>query len=216
MARLNTGYAVRFNRRHARVGHLFQNRFKSRIAVDDADVMGLIRYVHRNPLEDGLVSSLSTLGEFPWCGHGALMGRRPPLGFESVSSALGCFGTDHATARQHLTSWMARVPQDSDPTALADPSSEPTYAPPGVASGETLDILIRRVCDHFDVEPALLRTTRRRGNLSHARAVIAFLAIHRIGVPATQLSRPLGLSRSGVTRAADRGCEISSLEKRIC
>ena len=40
MARLGTGYARRFNERHGRVGHLFQNRFRSRCVVDDADLVG--------------------------------------------------------------------------------------------------------------------------------------------------------------------------------
>ena len=44
MARLGTGYARRFNERHGRVGHLFQNRHRSRRAVDDADLVGLVLY----------------------------------------------------------------------------------------------------------------------------------------------------------------------------
>jgi REP-associated tyrosine transposase len=35
MRRLLTGYAVRFNRRHGRYGHLFQNRYKSILCEED-------------------------------------------------------------------------------------------------------------------------------------------------------------------------------------
>ncbi len=49
MARIGTGYAMRFNRRYERVGHLVQNRYKSRPIGDDDDLLNLIRYVHLNP-----------------------------------------------------------------------------------------------------------------------------------------------------------------------
>jgi hypothetical protein len=57
MARLNTGYARGFNLRHHRSEYLFQNRFKSRIVRDDADLVGLVVWVLRNPLEARLVSA---------------------------------------------------------------------------------------------------------------------------------------------------------------
>ena len=55
MRRLMTGYAVAFNRRYKRHGHLFQNRFKSIVVDDDAYLLGLVRYIHLNPLRAGLV-----------------------------------------------------------------------------------------------------------------------------------------------------------------
>ena len=61
MQRLNTGYAVRFNRLRERRGYVFMDRFRSRIVNDDADLVGLIRYVHANPLEARLVPSLDAL-----------------------------------------------------------------------------------------------------------------------------------------------------------
>ena len=74
MARLGTGYAGYFNRRHDRVGHLFQNRYKSRLVADERDLLGVVLYVHRNPLRAGLVASMEALGRLDWCGHGALSG----------------------------------------------------------------------------------------------------------------------------------------------
>jgi REP element-mobilizing transposase RayT len=68
MSRLGTGYARRFNERHERVGHLFENRFRSRRVMDDADLLGLVLYVTRNPLEAGLVRDAATLEGFAWCG----------------------------------------------------------------------------------------------------------------------------------------------------
>ena len=72
--RLLTGYAVTYNRRHQRYGHLFQNRYKSIICEEDAYFTELVRYIHLNPLRAGLVENLNSLANYPWCGHGVLMG----------------------------------------------------------------------------------------------------------------------------------------------
>ncbi len=74
MQRLLSGYALRFNRRHERCGHLFQNRFKSTLVDSQAYLLELVRYIHLNPVRAGLVS-LDDLDHYPWTGHAALLGR---------------------------------------------------------------------------------------------------------------------------------------------
>ena len=54
MRKLLTGYAVNFNRRHKRHGHLFQNRYKSIVCQEDAYLLELARYVHLNLLRAGI------------------------------------------------------------------------------------------------------------------------------------------------------------------
>src|SRR4030042_803874 len=53
MRRLLTGYAVTFNLRHRRHGHLFQTRYKSILCQADAYLLELVRYIHLNPLRAG-------------------------------------------------------------------------------------------------------------------------------------------------------------------
>src|SRR3989304_1133041 len=57
MRRLLTGYAVTFNRRHKRAGHLFQNRYKSIVCEEDAYFRELVRYIPLNLLRAKLVAS---------------------------------------------------------------------------------------------------------------------------------------------------------------
>ncbi len=52
-------YTRRFNNRHQRSGHLFQGRFKSFIIENDAYLMRLSCYIHRNPVRAGLVKRLA-------------------------------------------------------------------------------------------------------------------------------------------------------------
>ncbi|MGB8335847.1 MAG: transposase [Desulfobacterales bacterium] len=75
MRRFLTGYAVQFNRRHRRHGHLFQNRYKSILCQEDPYLMELVRYIHLNPLRAKLVADDKSLKGFSYAGHCALMDR---------------------------------------------------------------------------------------------------------------------------------------------
>ena len=76
MRRLLTGFAVSFNRRNRRSGHLFQNRYKSIVCEEEPYFLELVRYIHLNPLRAGIVSTLTELDEYRWTGHAILMGNR--------------------------------------------------------------------------------------------------------------------------------------------
>src|SRR5512136_907713 len=52
---LGVTYTRRFNLEHARSGHLFQGRFHSMLVQDDAYLMELSCYIHRNPLRAKVV-----------------------------------------------------------------------------------------------------------------------------------------------------------------
>ena len=95
MRRLMTGYAVTFNIRHRRSGHLFQNRYKSVVCEEDTYLLELTRYIHLNPLRARLVEDLKSLDKYQWAGHSAILGRRKnpliPALEKEVPSAEGGF-----------------------------------------------------------------------------------------------------------------------------
>jgi len=66
---LLTGYSKYYNERHKRVGHLFQNRYKSPVIDKARYFLDVLRYIHLNPLRAGIVRSIIELQEFPWTGH---------------------------------------------------------------------------------------------------------------------------------------------------
>ena len=63
---LGTTYTRRFNLKHSRSGHLFQGRFKSILVQNDAYLMQLSCYIHRNPLRGGLVNRLA---DYRWSSY---------------------------------------------------------------------------------------------------------------------------------------------------
>lgn len=75
MRRLLTRYAVYFNRRHRRHGHVFQNRYKSIVCDEDEYFAELVRYIHLNPLRAGIVEDMKALDRYSYAGHGVIMGK---------------------------------------------------------------------------------------------------------------------------------------------
>ncbi len=75
MRKLMSGYAGYFNRHHRRVGHVFQNRFKSILCEEETYFLELVRYIHLNPVRAGLVKSMDGLGRSShgtFCSYGEI------------------------------------------------------------------------------------------------------------------------------------------------
>ena len=98
MRRLLTGYAVHFNRRHHRSGHLFQNRYKSILCQQDPYLLELVRYIHLNPLRAKIISDLRELDRYPYSGHGRLVGAIDD-GWQDTESVLILFAESERSAR---------------------------------------------------------------------------------------------------------------------
>jgi REP element-mobilizing transposase RayT len=107
MRRLLTGYAVRFNRRHRRHGHLFQNRYKSILCQEDLYLKELVRYIHLNPLRAGIVGELKGLQTYPYCGHRALMGKADHE-FQEVDYILNLFSRKIPEARRRYLEFVKK------------------------------------------------------------------------------------------------------------
>jgi REP element-mobilizing transposase RayT len=107
MRKLLTGYAVTFNRRHRRVGHLFQNRYKSILCQEDSYFLELLRYIHLNPLRAGLVSSMKQLDHYKYCGHSILMGKRKN-DWQDTQYGLKLFGKRISSARKHYREFVEK------------------------------------------------------------------------------------------------------------
>jgi len=106
MRRLLTGYAVRFNRRHRRWGHLFQNRYKSILVDEDSYLLELVRYIHLNPLRVGAVNGLEDLDQYAWTGHSTLVGVMN-CEWQDVDFVLGQFGQTAGKARARYREFVA-------------------------------------------------------------------------------------------------------------
>lgn len=57
MKKITGSYAYYFNHKYDRSGHLFQDRYGCEVVEDDAYLMTVIRYIHRNPEKAGIAKA---------------------------------------------------------------------------------------------------------------------------------------------------------------
>lgn len=237
MRRLLTGYAVNFNHRHRRSGHLFQNRYKSIICEEDVYLHELIRYIHLNPLRAKVVSDLVVLDVFPWSGHAVLLGNTMLPG-QVIDEVLALFGKRLATARRKYRQFIADgVAQGRRPELLGGGLRRSQKASGGqegletfddriLGSGEFVEALQQDasmrvllppklslpqlqeiVCKLFTVEPQAILRRARMDNGARARAVFCYAATRLLGLTGSAVGKHLCMGSSAVSRAVARGAE---------
>jgi len=106
MRSLLTGYAGAFNRRHKRIGHLFQNRYKSIVVEAESYLLELVRYLHLNPVRAQVLPDLRALDRYPWTGHSALLGTEPRP-WQDTTTILAQFGPTIRRARYAYRRFVA-------------------------------------------------------------------------------------------------------------
>lgn len=131
---LSMGYAIYFNRKYARAGHLFQDRFKSEPVNDMAYFVTLLRYIHQNPVKAGIVQSV---GDYPWSSWQEYTGEAP--------SALSLCATNVVLKRTPLSDLRELIDNPvSDDVTILDIDEKPHKT---IGDQEVRQYLI----DHFPI-----------------------------------------------------------------
>jgi hypothetical protein len=95
MRQLNGVYTQRFNKRHSRVGHLFQGRFKAVLVQKDSHLLEACRYVVVNPVRAKIVERPE---QWAWSSYGATAGRRKATPCLVTDWVLSQFGSERKKA----------------------------------------------------------------------------------------------------------------------
>lgn len=104
MRQLNGVYTQRSNRKHGRVGHVFQGRYKA-ILVDRAPyLLEAARYVVLNPVRAGMVAQAQ---DWPWSSYRATAGQDAPPRWLATDALLSAFGATRAEAIQGYANFVA-------------------------------------------------------------------------------------------------------------
>jgi len=95
MQLFNGVYTQWFNRRHDRVGHLLQGRFKAILVEKESYLLELVRYVVLNPVRAKMVRSVR---DWPWSSYRATAGQTEVPEFLAVDWVLSQFDSDRERA----------------------------------------------------------------------------------------------------------------------
>ncbi len=223
MQRLLTGYSGRFNRRHRRAGHLFQNRYKSILCDQNAYLLELVRYVHLNPVRAGMVAEPTS---YSWSSHAMYLRPRPPpwLHTETAIELLGgraayrrfvADGADQGHRHDLAGEDCRRVDEHERRLWLGGQVLGSAQFARGLLrsarhsrldrelqreAGALLPTLAVRIARQFAIPEPLLRSASRQRPLPRARRALIFTAVLDHGARPVEVARYLGISTAAVAQ----------------
>lgn len=103
MQQVNSAYAVHFNRRHGRRGHLFEARYFSVLIETEGHLFEVCRYVVLNPVRAGLPGA----ERWPWSSFRATAGLAAPPRFLHLDWLLDQFSANRERAQEQYREFVA-------------------------------------------------------------------------------------------------------------
>lgn len=193
MRQLNGTYTQAFNRRHRRVGHLFQGRFTAILVEKEAHLLELCRYVVLNPVRARLVTYPRL---WAWSSYRATAGARPRPTWLTTDWILGQFGRMQRDAQRRYRVFVAEGRDRPRPweqlrgqiylgSEAFIAQHQPDRALRGIPRRQTQAI-----------RPTLHALFQRRGREAHRIAV----AYRRYGYRLREIAEHLGVHEVTVSR----------------
>ena len=112
MRQLNGVFTQRSNRRHHRVGHVFQGRYKAILVQKEAYLLELARYVVLNPVRAGMVRSAR---DWPWSSYRATAGWPEVPSWLTIEGLLSAFGARRKAAMEAYRRFVSEGKGASSP-----------------------------------------------------------------------------------------------------
>ncbi len=210
MACLQSSYAQLFNRRYARVGHLFQGRYKSRLVQEDRYLQALIRYVHQNPVRAGITRRAC---DYPWSSDRHLRRARGPRWLD-VDETLAALGANRRAAVARYVELVDGLAATDELPAIAQAvvGDEAFAVERFAAAGEldppilglTEDRVLEAVAHETGISAAALAGPGRGGEVAFARCLAAYVGRRFGRISVRRMARRLHRDDSSFTRPLAR------------
>jgi len=123
MKRIGASYVYWYNWKYERIGHLFQDRYKSEKVENDKYFLAVLRYIHQNPLKAGLVEEPA---EYTWSSFNEYIGESKLIDTNFVlklfsnnrAKAIEAFKMFHAVEGQETCIDIDEKKKWKDPDAI--------------------------------------------------------------------------------------------------
>lgn len=93
MHQINNKYSKYFNSKYKRVGHVFQGRYKAILVQDERYLLGLLRYIHQNPVQANICTKVE---DYKWSSD--IFYRKSIKGFVNIDTVLKMLDKDEKEA----------------------------------------------------------------------------------------------------------------------
>jgi REP element-mobilizing transposase RayT len=212
MRHINGGYTAWFNKRHNRVGHLFQGRYKAILVDADPYAGELSRYIHLNPVRAGMVRQPE---QYHWSSYAAYIGKARTPRWLTTDWLLQYFGQKPVVAKQAYTYFVNAVLGTDE----EDPLEEATST---LILGKTafIDEIKEKYLSGKEKSrdiPALNELTKTslkriikaaqeefRGKPTLARKAAIYLSHRYSGRPLREIGKEFSIGESAVSQASRR------------
>ncbi len=202
MRQLNGVYTQAFNRRHGRVGHVLQGRFKALVVDRDSYLLELCRYVVLNPVRARSTRKPDT---YPWSSYRATGGLVPTPPFLTVDWLLSQFGRQRFSAQRKYRAFVAEGIGQASPwehvqgQVLLGSERFVERLRPGLEDKRSLKEIPRH--QRFAARPALpnLLSTRYRTDRTRRNEAIRLAHVDH-GYSLSEIGRAVGLHYSTISR----------------
>jgi len=112
MKRITVSYVYYFNKKYKRVGHLFQDRYKSETVEQDKHLLALARYIHQNPVKAGMVEKAA---DYRWSSYSCYLNDDYFSKMLDTETILGLFSENKEVAFKRYKAYMN---EESDETFM--------------------------------------------------------------------------------------------------
>lgn len=192
MRHLSGVYTQRFNRIHHCDGQLFRGRYKSILVDADSYLLELVRYIHRNPLEAGMVENLN---RYTWSSHKGYLSEAKKWDWLHKKYILSFFSKDKTESIRRYKQFVLKetleeinkifarknLPAVMGSKSFVDKIKEMFFSnkshedvPESRSLAPDLDRIIGEVCKFYNVNKNDLLVSRR-GYFNEARNVAIYL-----------------------------------------
>jgi len=208
----NSTYTQYFNRRHERVGHVFQGRYKAIVIDQDAYLALLVRYIHLNPVRAGLVEKPEG---YPWSSHTDYARKKNGATVTDTETVLRLFSEDPVEARRLFRAFGRKYADDQDREELyavrpggilgderfADGVLAQMENLPEFGRKPTLEVIGKESARRTGVSMEEIKSVKRNPRLAFARGVF-LVACRESGHRLVDVARLVGRDLSAVSRWA--------------
>jgi putative transposase len=216
MAGTQSSFAQWFNRRHGRVGHFFQGRYKAFLVQEQRYFAALLRYIHMNPVKARIVERPQ---DYPWSSDRLFRGISTSR-FHDRDAALALLGP---TPRSASRAYLALMEGDNAPdyarlkeTAHAVKGDEEfaidriaPESPQPILRGLTEERVVAAVAEVTGIPADILRSGARGGQVATARFLAGYVGKRLGGISLAAMARHLGREASYLLRG------VSELEQAV-
>jgi putative transposase len=225
MQGLQQAYTQYFNRRHHKVGHLFQGRYHAIVCDKDEYLLTLVRYIHLNPVRAKMVKKPE---QFSYSGHAEYCGSKkaeiidPSLVLELLGGrkayqrfVLDGIGEGHKEEYYEVEDQRFLGQEGFSDKIKTQLTTEEDFFRPR----KPLSAMLGALAKGMGTDPAVLGGADRSWTVSRARTIVGYVLVRRLGYRLTEVAKSLGRDMatvsSSMSRLAERIQGDKQLQKKI-